>query len=147
LICLDELISSEIEILTLEIHWLELPKDPAEYYNGYESDFSFNNLSHQVNFSIGLNHDYYLINRHTLSLFNEDTSTGCILPLSKFYLNIKDILPSNYFLNINENKDSSERFKVRIKIEHLLLAKRCGLGLKSFFGNTTHFSFKIHFNF
>jgi hypothetical protein len=69
LICLDELISSETEILTLEIYWLELPKDLAEYYNAYEPDFSFNNLSHQVNFSIGLNDNYYLINRHTLSLF------------------------------------------------------------------------------
>jgi hypothetical protein len=117
LICLDELISSEIEILTLEIHWLELPKDLAEYYNGYEPDFLFNNLSHQVNFSIGLDDDYYLINRHTLSLFNEDISTGHILQLSKFYLNIKDILSSKHFLNINKNEDNSERFKVRIKME------------------------------
>ncbi|PKG43526.1 hypothetical protein CXF67_04490 [Psychroflexus sp. MES1-P1E] len=117
LICLDELISSETEILTLEIYWLELPKDLAEYYNGYEPDFSFNNLSHQVNFSIGLNDNYYLINRHTLSLFNENKSTGCILQLSKFYLNIKGVLSSNHFLYINKNKDSSERFKDRIKME------------------------------
>lgn len=115
---IEDLLNSEINMLLLEIHWLELPKNLKKHYEGYEKIYSFTNNCHQVAISVYLNGYYYSLG--AFCLFNEDRPNehnSFLLPISQFNLNIKDALSPIQCLQLNENKVNSDGFKCGIKIE------------------------------
>lgn len=114
IIGIENLLNSEINILSLEIHWKELPKNLKKYYEAYDKIYSFTNTSHLVEVSVYLNGFCYSLGNY--SLFNQD-SNGTLLPISQFKLNMKDALSRIQCLQINKDKINSDGFKCGLKME------------------------------
>jgi hypothetical protein len=91
-----EWLNKAITNITLQIHWIDIPKNFADYYKAYSIPQAYTNSSFKVNFSILYKGIWILLNKDALCLFQESENERVVLPISTFQLSInKDWLTTD----------------------------------------------------